>query len=83
MIDDDSAAARERALVGLCRIYGTMPQGIDLAAVAGTANDVVGGLREVIDAGAGMILLNPVGHDVTENREQMERLAVEVIPQLH
>jgi hypothetical protein len=36
----------------------------------------------VIDAGAEMLLLNPVGPDVGENREQMERLAAEVIPQL-
>jgi hypothetical protein len=36
----------------------------------------------VIDAGAEMLLLNPVGVDVPENREQMERLAAEVIPQL-
>jgi hypothetical protein len=29
-----------------------------------------------------MILLNPVGRDVAEDREQIERLAAEVIPQL-
>jgi hypothetical protein len=29
-----------------------------------------------------MILLNPVGADVAENREQMERLAADVIPRL-
>ncbi|HET9566333.1 MAG TPA: LLM class F420-dependent oxidoreductase, partial [Mycobacterium sp.] len=45
-------------------------------------DDVVRGLREVIDAGAQMILLNPVGTSVAEDREQMERLAAEVIPQL-
>ena len=49
----------------------------------GTVDDVVGGLREVIDAGAQTILLNPVGREVAEDREQMERLAAEVIPQLH
>jgi hypothetical protein len=36
----------------------------------------------VIDAGAEMILLNPVGRTVADDREQMERLAAEVIPQL-
>ena len=50
--------------------------------VSGSVDDVVGGLREVIDAGAQTILLNPVGRDVAEDREQMERLAAEVIPQL-
>jgi probable F420-dependent oxidoreductase len=81
-IDDDAARARERVLAGLHRIYGNLP-GLDLAAVpvSGTPDDVVRGLREVIDAGAQMILLNPVGENVGEDRDQMERLAAEVIPQ--
>jgi alkanesulfonate monooxygenase SsuD/methylene tetrahydromethanopterin reductase-like flavin-dependent oxidoreductase (luciferase family) len=82
MIDDDPAKARQRVLDGLHRIYGGMP-GIEDVPVSGNVDDVVGGLREVIDAGAQMILLNPVGRDVAEDREQMERLAAEVIPQLH
>ena len=45
-------------------------------------DDVARGLKEVIDAGAETLLLNPLGLDVGENREQMERLAAEVIPQL-
>ena len=81
MIDDDAARARERVLAGLRRIYGKMP-GIDAVPVSGTPEDVARGLREVIDAGAEMLLLNSVGPDVPENREQMERLAAEVIPQL-
>lgn len=82
-VDDDAARARERVLAGLHRIYGDLP-GLDLPAVpvSGTVDDVVRGLREVIDAGAQMILLNPVGEHVGEDREQMERLAAEVIPQL-
>ncbi len=82
MIDDDNARARERVLAGLDRIYSGALPGIDAVAVAGTPDDVACGLREVIDAGAEMLLLNPVGPDVPENREQMERLAAEVIPQL-
>jgi alkanesulfonate monooxygenase SsuD/methylene tetrahydromethanopterin reductase-like flavin-dependent oxidoreductase (luciferase family) len=81
MIDDDAARARERVLAGLRRIYGEMP-GIDSVPVSGTPDEVASGLREVIDAGAQMLLLNPVGAEVAENREQMERLAAEVIPQL-
>ncbi len=81
MIDDDAAEARERVLAGLRRIYGKMP-GVEDVPVSGTPDDVVRGLRAVIDAGAQTLLLNPVGSDVAENREQMERLAAEVIPQL-
>jgi alkanesulfonate monooxygenase SsuD/methylene tetrahydromethanopterin reductase-like flavin-dependent oxidoreductase (luciferase family) len=81
IVDDDAAWARERVLAGLRRIYGKMP-GIDAVPVAGTPDDVARGLAEVIDAGAEMLLLNPVGDDVTQDREQMERLAAEVIPQL-
>jgi alkanesulfonate monooxygenase SsuD/methylene tetrahydromethanopterin reductase-like flavin-dependent oxidoreductase (luciferase family) len=81
MIDDDPTRARRRVLDGLHRIYGGMP-GVDDVPVSGTVPDVVGGLREVIEAGAETILLNPVGGDVAEDREQMERLAAEVIPQL-
>ena len=81
MVDDDAARARDRVLAGLHRIYGGM-RGIDDVPVCGTPDDVVRGLREVIDAGAGLILLNPVGDDVAQDREQMERLAAEVIPEL-
>ncbi len=81
MVDDDAARARERVLAGLRRIYGKMA-GIDAVPVSGTPGDVARGLREVIDAGAQLLLLNPVGVDVGENREQMERLAAEVIPRL-
>ena len=80
-VDDDATRARERVLAGLRRIYGGMP-GIDAVPVSGTPDDVVRGLSQVIDAGAQMLLLNPVGADVAENREQMERLAAEVIPRL-
>ncbi|WP_101948367.1 LLM class flavin-dependent oxidoreductase [Mycobacterium sp. 3519A] len=82
-VDDDAARARERVLAGLHRIYGDpLASRLGDVPVAGTVDDVVRGLREVIDAGAEMILLNPVGRDVVEDREQMERLAAEVIPQL-
>ena len=81
IVDDDPARARERVLAGLHRIYGGMP-GIEDVPVSGTVDDVAAGLREVIEAGAETILLNPVGRDVAEDREQMERLAAEVIPQL-
>lgn len=81
MVDDDSARARERVLAGLHRIYGAMA-GIDAVPVSGTPGEVAQGLRDVAEAGAQMILCNPVGDTVAEDREQMERLAAEVLPQL-
>ncbi len=81
MVDDDAGRARERVLAGLHRIYGEMP-GIEAVPVSGTPDDVVRGLREVVDAGAEMVLLNPVGENVAEDRDQMERLAADVIPLL-
>jgi alkanesulfonate monooxygenase SsuD/methylene tetrahydromethanopterin reductase-like flavin-dependent oxidoreductase (luciferase family) len=80
-VDNNAARARERVVEGLHRIYGDASR-IEDVPVSGTADDVVRGLREVIDAGAQMILLNPTGADVAEDREQMELLAAEVIPQL-
>ena len=82
MVDDDAARARERVLAGLHGIYGDMP-GIESVPVSGTPSDVVRDLGAVIEAGAEMILLNPVGETVAEDREQMERLAAEVLPELH
>jgi alkanesulfonate monooxygenase SsuD/methylene tetrahydromethanopterin reductase-like flavin-dependent oxidoreductase (luciferase family) len=81
MVDDDAARARERALAGLQRIYGNRSQ-LDAVAVAGTPSEVARGLSEVMYAGAQMLLLNPVGADVAQDGEQMERLALEVISRL-
>jgi alkanesulfonate monooxygenase SsuD/methylene tetrahydromethanopterin reductase-like flavin-dependent oxidoreductase (luciferase family) len=79
MVDDDGARARERVLAGLRRTYGRMP-GIEDVPVCGTAEDVIRGLREVKEGGAELILLNPVGADVGEDRDQLERLAADVLP---
>jgi len=81
MVDDDAERAEERVMAGLHRIYGGMA-GIEAVPVFGTPAAVARGLREVADAGAEMILCNPVGETVAEDREQMERLSAEVIPQL-
>ncbi len=78
-VDDDPERARDRVVTGLRRVYGRMP-GIEDVPVAGTARDVARGLQEVADAGAQMILLNPLGVDVAQDREQMERLVADVLP---
>ena len=81
MVDDDAARARERVVAGLHRIYGGMP-GIEAVPVSrhtrrcrrGAAR---GHRRRRRDDPA-----QPLGDDVAEDREQMERLAAEVLPQL-
>ena len=80
-VDDDRERAREQIMVGLHRTYGQMP-GIEDVPVHGTPQEVVAGLRAVQEAGAQMILLHPLGATVAEDREQMERLAADVIPAL-
>lgn len=78
-VDDDVARARERTSAALHAIYGQY--GLrDLLAVAvvGTPDDVAAGLREVIDAGAELVVLNPMFDDA----EQLERLTADVLPQL-
>ncbi len=75
-VEDDEALARERIAAALARNYGR--RGLEDVAVAGTPATCVEGLRKVIEAGAKMILLNPLVDDT----QQMERLAAEVVPQL-
>ena len=82
MVDDDAARARERVLAGLRRIYGTMP-GVEAVPVSGTPDDVgPRAARGDRRRRAEMPAAQPVGAGLAENREQMERLAAEVIPHL-
>jgi probable F420-dependent oxidoreductase len=78
-VDDDSERARTRIGAALDQVYGFFGRrDLTPVAVCGTPDDCVRGLREVADAGAELILLNPLFDDA----RQMERLAAEVIPQL-
>lgn len=79
-VDDNGDQARRRVSDALDHLYGTFatPGTFAPVAVAGTPTEVVAGLREVIDAGAETLLLNPLVHQA----EDMERLAADVIPQL-
>jgi len=78
-VDDDAARARERVGGGLQQLYGHFGMA-DLTPVAvfGTPDDCRRGLREVAEAGAELIMLNPLYDDA----EQMERLAAEVVPEV-
>jgi alkanesulfonate monooxygenase SsuD/methylene tetrahydromethanopterin reductase-like flavin-dependent oxidoreductase (luciferase family) len=78
-VDDSTTRARERITAALDEQYGYFGfKGLGLVAVAGPPDACVQGLREVFDAGAEMILLNPLFDD----QQQMERLAAEVMPRL-
>lgn len=80
-IDDDPERARERVASALDSRYGYYGLGGRLTPVAvfGPPDACAQGLREVVAAGAELILLNPLFDDA----EQMELLAAEVIPRLH
>lgn len=82
IVDDDSERAQGRVAAGLRRIYGDRAEQLTEVAVAGTVDEVVRGLRAVLDAGAQTIVLNPTGATIADDREQMERLAADVIPRL-
>lgn len=80
-VDDDGDRAREQAVAGMERIYayfGMPTASMAACPVAGTPDEVVDGLREVADAGAELLLLDPLADEAA----QLERLATEIIPRL-
>jgi probable F420-dependent oxidoreductase len=77
-VDDDAGRARARIDDGLERVYGRRSPHIESAAVAGTPDDCVRALREVAEAGAELILFTTL----SDQAEQLERLAAEVVPRL-
>lgn len=78
-VGDDGEATRRRVAEELQALYGYFGlPGLEAVPVAGTPDDCVRGLAEVGEAGAELILLNPLYEDA----EQMERLAAEVLPRL-
>ena len=77
-VDDDGDRARERMNASLQWLYGRRSETIEAAAIAGTPETCVSGVRDVAAAGAELILFTPL----SEQAEQLERLAAEVIPRL-
>jgi probable F420-dependent oxidoreductase len=75
-VEDDAARGRQRLEDALTRQYGR--GGWSEHIVAGPAEECIAGIRAVADAGAELILLNPLVDDA----QQLERLAAEVIPAL-
>lgn len=78
-VDESAERARRRVAEGLNGLYGYFGlRGIEAVGVAGTPDECARALDDVVDAGAGLILLNPLYDDT----EQMERVAAEVLPRL-
>jgi probable F420-dependent oxidoreductase len=75
-VEDDPALARTRLDEALKQHYGGGDWSQQL--LAGSAEECVAGIRAVADAGAELILLNPL----VDDQQQLERLADEVIPAL-
>lgn len=75
-VDDDAARARRRLEDALAHHYGRV--GWSEHIVAGPPEACAIGVRAVADAGAQLILFNPLLDDA----EQLERLSTEVIPAL-
>jgi probable F420-dependent oxidoreductase len=75
-VDHDAGQARDRVNAGLARVYGRRVPAIEAAAIAGTPDDCVAAVREVVDAGAGLVLFTALD----DLLGQAERIAAEVIP---
>ena len=75
-VEDDAARGRQQLEDALTRHYGR--GGWSDHVLAGPAEACAAGIRAVVDAGAQLILLNPLVADA----QQLERLAAEVIPAL-
>ncbi|HJP74603.1 MAG TPA: LLM class flavin-dependent oxidoreductase [Pseudonocardiaceae bacterium] len=77
-VDEDPARARERMNTELTNVYGSLPDVIAAAAITGTVDDCVRQVREVIDAGAELVLFTAL----YDQPEHLERIAADIIPQL-
>jgi len=78
-VEDDAEQARQRLNAGLIKVYGPdLGPRLEPVGVSGPPDACLRGLQEVADAGAELILLNPL----YDQPRQMERLAAEVMPRL-
>jgi probable F420-dependent oxidoreductase len=79
-VDDDRERAREHVAEGLHQVYaGVNLPDIEKVAVHGTPDDCVRGVRDVIAAGAELVLFTPF---FDNDGSQMERLAQDVVRRL-
>ncbi len=76
-VDRDKARAGKRLTEWFGGFYGR-PQMAEEVSVWGPPEECVAGLQQVVDAGAGMVMLNPVFDDM----EHLEIFASEIAPKL-
>ena len=74
-VDEDAERARRLVSQNLAQIYADIAADFTAVAVFGSPTTCIEGVREVIDAGAELVLFTPL-HD---EAAQMERLAAEVV----
>jgi probable F420-dependent oxidoreductase len=77
-VDDDAERARQRVNAALEGIYGQRVPAIESAVIVGTTADCIREVNQVAAAGAELILFTAL----FDQREQMERLAADVLPEL-
>jgi alkanesulfonate monooxygenase SsuD/methylene tetrahydromethanopterin reductase-like flavin-dependent oxidoreductase (luciferase family) len=77
-VDADAARARERVNAELTALYGGLSPAVEAAAIAGTPDDCVRAVREVINAGAELVLFTPL----YDQAEHADLIANEIIPAL-
>ena len=77
-VDDDRDRAERRLRDWFRPRYGSEALG-SLVSVWGSVSQCIVGLQDVVDAGAQMLMLNPIFDDM----EHLDILADEVVPQLH
>lgn len=78
VVDDNAERGREQAVASLQRLFGPQLRPRLLAVVYGPPDACVLALRDVVRAGAELILFMPFA----DQAEQMECLVVEVLPRL-
>jgi len=77
-VDEDAERAAQLVSQNLAQIYAHISSDFSAVAVFGSPRTCIEGVREVIDAGAELVLFTPL-HD---EAAQMERLATEVVAAL-
>jgi probable F420-dependent oxidoreductase len=75
-VDEDGERAAQLVSKNLAQIYAHIPADLTAVAVFGSPRTCIEGVREVIDAGAELVLFTPLDDEAA----QMERLAAEVVP---